>query len=75
MAEQNVTKKAGLFKRAKRFIKETKSELKKAVWPTRQQLFKNTGIILVFIIIVTIILFVLDTAFSGLVSTIQKYFM
>jgi len=74
MAEQNV-KKAGIFKRAKRFITETKSELKKAVWPTRQQLFKNTGIILVFIIVVAVILFVLDSAFAGLVSTIQKYFM
>ncbi|MCC8160805.1 MAG: preprotein translocase subunit SecE [Oscillospiraceae bacterium] len=68
MADTNLskTKKASFGTRAKRFFKETKAELKKVTWPTKEQLIHNTGVIIVFIIIVTIILSVLDVAFAEL---------
>lgn len=68
MADTNLskTKKASFGTRVKRFFKETKAELKKVTWPTREQLIHNTGVIIVFIIIVTIILSVLDAAFAEL---------
>ena len=34
--------KPGFFKRAAKWFREMKSELKKVVWPTGQQLFNNT---------------------------------
>ena len=76
MAEANVTKKnkVGFIKRCKSFFVETKSELKKATWPSKKQLIHNTGVILVFIIVVSIILFLLDMAFSGLVSKFTELF-
>lgn len=49
-----------------RFFREAKSELKKVTWPTKDQLIHNTLIILVFIIIATVILSVLDIGFGKL---------
>ena len=68
MADTNLakTKKASLGTRMKKFFKDTKSELKKVTWPTKEQLIHNTGVIIVFIIIITIILSLLDVAFSQL---------
>ncbi len=64
------TKKGGLVK----FFKETKAELKKVSWPSREQLAHNTLIIVVFIAIATIILSVLDIGFSWLFSLITTRF-
>ena len=46
--------------------KETKAELKKVTWPDKEQLIHNTGVIIVFILIITIILSVLDFGFAKL---------
>ena len=53
-------------KKAKSFITETKAELAKATWPTKSQLWHNTGVILVFIAFVAVVLSVLDIGFSKL---------
>ena len=64
MADQNVSnkKKGGLIK----YFKDCKAELKKVTWPTKEQLIHNTGIIIAFIIIFTVILSVLDFGFAKL---------
>lgn len=68
MADANVakTKKKSLVQRITGFFKDTKAELKKVTWPTKEQLIHNTSIIIVFILIVTVILSVLDVAFAKL---------
>ena len=68
MADTNLskTKKASFGTRVKRFFKDTKAELKKVTWPTKEQLIQNTGVIIVFIIIITIILSLLDVGFAQL---------
>ncbi len=64
MAETNVTKKnKGSIKK---FFVECKAELKKVTWPTKEQLIHNTGIIIVFIAIFTVILSLLDVGFAKL---------
>lgn len=63
-------KKTGLIK----FFRETKAELKKVSWPTKSQLIHNTLIIMVFIIIATIILAILDLGFSWLFSFVTSNF-
>lgn len=74
MAETNLanTGKASLGTRIKKFFKDTKAELKKVTWPTREQLIHNTGVIIVFIILVTVILSVLDVAFAQLFKWITS---
>lgn len=67
MAEtNNKAAKKPFFSRLKKYFKDTKSELKKVTWPSKEQLKKNTGVILVFIIIAAIFLFVCDIAFGGI---------
>ena len=70
MAENKntVAKKNKLVK----FFKETKSEMKKVSWPTKEQLIHNTIIIMVFILITTAILSLLDAGFERLLSLIIK---
>ena len=63
-------KKTGLVK----FIRETKAELKKVSWPSKEQLIHNTMIIIAFIAIAKVILSVLDVGFSWLFSLITKKF-
>ena len=60
MADTNLSKanKPSFGTRVKRFFKDTKAELK--------QLIHNTGVIIVFILIITIILSVLDFGFAKL---------
>ena len=57
-----------------KFFKETKAEMKKVTWPTREQLVHNTLIILIFIIITCIILSLCDGAFSWLLTQFTKIF-
>ena len=59
-------KKPSLFARIGKFFREYKAELKKVTWPTKSQLINNTIVILVFVIIVTVILSVLDLGFGKL---------
>ncbi len=59
-------KKEGFFARVGKSFKATKSELKKVVWPTRKQLFNNTGIVIAALIVVGLIIFGLDSLFISL---------
>ncbi len=58
--------------KALKFFRETKSEMKKVSWPSKEQLFHNTIVILSFVIIMTVILSVLDLGFERLLSFIIK---
>ncbi len=76
MADTNNVKqkKPGMGKRMSGFFKETKAELKKVSWPTKEQLMHNTGVILVFIIVATIILSLLDVGFGKLFEVLTQLF-
>jgi len=54
-----------------KFIRSTKSELKKIVWPTWKQLVNNTLIVIAFVIIFGILIAGLDALFN--VSIIQWF--
>jgi len=69
MAETQKVKKAN---KLVKFFKETKAELKKVTWPSKNQLIHNTLIILAFIIITCIILSVFDGAFMWLVDLLTN---
>ena len=73
MADTNLAngRKLGFGERIVKFFKDTKAELKKVTWPTKDQLIHNTGVIIVFIILVTIILSVLDVAFGKMFQALS----
>ena len=53
------------------FLKETRIELRKVVWPTRQETAKTTGIIMIAVIIVAIFLWIIDAFFTWGVGSIS----
>ena len=62
--------KLGFFKRVGKWFREMKSELKKVIWPTRQQLFNNTLVSVVVMIASAIVLWGFDMLASGLVHAL-----
>ncbi|WP_322174344.1 preprotein translocase subunit SecE [Acutalibacter caecimuris] len=59
-------------KKATKFAKDCKGELKKIVWPTPKAVFKNTGVVLVTIIVLGLFVFLLDTAFMNLLGLVMN---
>ena len=75
MAEPNqkpAEKKPGIFARIRKYFRDTKSEVKKVVWPTRQQIVNNTGVVIVCIIVVGAFIGVLDAVFTFGLQTLLK---
>jgi preprotein translocase subunit SecE len=52
------------FVKARNFIREVISELKKVIWPTQRQLINYTIIVLVFVVIVALIIAAFDFGFT-----------
>lgn len=59
-------------KRLAAFTKETKIELRKVVWPTRDETVKTTGMIMVAVVIVAIFLWIVDAFFSWMVQLLTN---
>ena len=51
-----------------------KSETKKIVWPSWKQVFKNTLVVLVIVIICAVVIGALDYAFSGGIQALADLF-
>jgi preprotein translocase subunit SecE len=61
MAEQKQQqKKPSIFKKLTRFAKDVHSELKKVLWPTRNQVINNTVIVLVVCLLLGGVIWILD---------------
>jgi len=58
------TRGLGVFGRIGGFFREVVSELRKVIWPTRQELLTYTAVVIVFVAIMTTIVGVLDLAFA-----------
>ncbi len=54
------------------FAKETRIELRKVVWPTREETLKTTGMIMIAVVIVAIFLWIVDAFFTWGVSSITS---
>ena len=67
MAVKN-KKKLTIIQRIQRFWRETIGELRKVTWPTPEEAWKMTRLVLVVMVIMAMILGVLDFAFSRLIT-------
>ena len=56
------------------FLKETKIELRKVVWPSREETVKTTGIVMIAVIVVAIFLWIVDAFFTWGVKSISLLF-
>ncbi len=55
-----------------KFFRETKSEIKKMVWPEPKTVFRNTGVVLVTILVVGLFVFGLDALLVNLLGLIMN---
>ena len=61
-------KKTNIFVRMGGWLKRSWSEFKKVSWPTFPEVVKNTGVVLVVVIVFTIIVTLIDLGLSGLLG-------
>ena len=54
------------------FLRETKDELKKVVWPTRQEVIRLTFVVILISLIVGVFLGGLDFVFVKMIETVVK---
>ncbi len=54
------------------FIRESRAELKKVVWPTKEDVFSSIKVVLISTIIIAVILGALDLGFSELFRIVMK---
>lgn len=54
------------------FIKESKAELKKVVWPTKEDVLSSIKVVIISTIVVAVILGALDLGFSELFRLLMK---
>ena len=51
-----------------RFLRETVDELRKVVWPTPQELYRYTLVVVVTVSVIALFIFAVDSALSQLMS-------
>ena len=61
-------KKLTIVQRIQRFWRETIGELRKVTWPTPEEAWKMTRLVLIVMIVMALVLGVLDLAFSRLIT-------
>lgn len=54
------------------FIKDSKAELQKVTWPTKQELLMNTIVVLIAVVLVAVSIWIADTLFSVLIRAILR---
>lgn len=58
--------------RLKRFLREVKAELKKVSWPSKKELVSNTGVVFVAVMVVSCLIWAIDTIFNQMLRFIIK---
>jgi preprotein translocase subunit SecE len=66
----NSSERLGFFSRMALFLRQVMFELKKVVWPTKEQMVTYTAVVVVFVIIMGLIIAALDFVFVKLVLLI-----
>lgn len=55
---------------ALKFIKEARSEMRKIVWPTRQETTQTTLVVAAFVVVMSLILWGIDVLFASIINRI-----
>ena len=56
--------------RVSKFFRDTKSELKKVVWPSKADVKTNTIVVLVTVAVAAVVMILLDAIFGGILGLI-----
>ena len=66
----NANKEPGVIARSVEFLREVNVELKKVVWPSRNQTFASTAVVIVLVTIVASFLGLFDVGLKGLIRMV-----
>ena len=73
-AKAEKDKKPGVGKRIGRFFRELMAELNTVAWPSRAETLRNTGIVIVCVIVVGVIVWIFDGIASALIDALLSLF-
>jgi preprotein translocase subunit SecE len=62
------------YKRLWTFIKESRAELKKVTWPSRNEIYSTTLVVIIATVFFGFFLFFMDIIFSWVITKIQSFF-
>jgi len=52
------------------YLKDSRAELARVTWPSRQEVIEGTQAVLIYVVALTLVVFAFDTAFSALVKAV-----
>ncbi len=70
--EKSPSKKPNVFKRIGNYFREVFIEIKKIVWPAPKKTFKNTGIVLLAMLVAGVVIFGVDTGLYYLFGLVMN---
>jgi len=59
-------------KKAVKFFRDCKGEVKRIVWPTPRSVFKSTGVVIIVVAVLGLFVFGLDTLFMNLLGLVMN---
>jgi preprotein translocase subunit SecE len=62
----------GFFGRIFTFLGEVKAEIKKVIFPSRQETIGSTGVVIVFVLILGVFLSIVDTIWLRVIGVVIK---
>lgn len=62
----------GLIEKCRIFLREVNVEIKKVVWPTRNQVVASTAVVIVLVVIVSSFLGLFDVGLKGLIRMVLQ---
>ncbi len=62
------------YRRFGAFLKDVKAELKKVTWPSRQEVYSTTVVVIIASVFFGFYLFFMDVVFSWLLSQVRSLF-
>ena len=65
---------ASIIQRTRSFTQEVVDEIKKVTWPDWPQLKNSTAVVIVFVVIVSLIIFLMDLVVRGVLGFIMNLF-
>ena len=76
-AKKSKAKKSGKVNkgnRISRWLREMRSELKKVQWPTWKQVLKNTGVVILCVLVIGIFIWVFDALAHLIIQALMNLF-
>lgn len=70
VAAEKANKEPGLVEKCRSFLNEVNAELKKVVWPQKNQTIASTAVVIVLVIIVSSFLGLFDVGLRSLISMV-----